>query len=59
MFYKVVERDDGAAIVAVSENEMVTITPEIAEINDMRRSGAVSDIALYEFVSLHNDISNS
>lgn len=58
MLYKVVKRAYGAAIVAMSEGGMTTITPEVAEINDMRCLGVVGDEALYEFVSLQNQISN-
>lgn len=58
MVYKVVNRADGAAIVAMSESGMATITPEVAEINDMRCLGVVGDEALHEFVSLQNQISN-
>lgn len=57
MFYKVINRDGGVAIVTMSENGIATITPEIAEINDLRRSGTVSDRALYEFVSFQNEMS--
>ena len=56
MFYKVVKRANGAAIVVMSEDRMATITPEVAEINDMRCLGVVGDDALYEFVSLQNRI---
>lgn len=57
MLYKVIKRANGAALVVMSEDGMATITPEVAEINDMRCLGVVGDDALYEFASLHNHIS--
>lgn len=56
MLYKVIKRANGASLVVMSEDGMATITPEVAEINDMRRYGTVGDEALYEFASFHNHI---
>jgi len=56
IMYDVMKSHDKVTFINKTGDGLIGITPDIAEINDMRRSGLVSDEAILEFVKLQNEI---
>lgn len=54
--YDVIKTKDSLRLVKKTSDGLLGITPDVAEINTMRREGLISDEAIEEFVQLQVEI---
>lgn len=54
--YDAIKTKDSLRLVKKTGDGLFGITPDVAEINNMRRDGLISDEAIQEFVQLQDEI---
>lgn len=54
--YDVIKTKDSLRLVKKTGDGLLGITPDVAEINNMRRDGLIGDNAIQEFVQLQDEI---